>query len=140
MTSFILKIIACITMFLDHIGYVIYGKLSWFNYIGRIAFPIFAFQISEGYVHTKNLKKYFFRLLIFAFVSQIPFMLFSSSFSNSISLNIFFTLFLGLLAIFLYDKIKLAIQNTGKIHIILAKIIGLALARINSIYRRTFTC
>ena len=46
-------------MFIDHLGYAIYGKFSYLNYIGRIAFPIFAFQISEGFVHTKNIKKYF---------------------------------------------------------------------------------
>lgn len=111
MTSFVLKIIAIISMFFDHIGYVIFRKLSFFNYIGRLAFPIFAFQITEGYTHTKDLKKYFFRLIMFAFISQIPFMLFVSFVENhsvfhNISLNIFFTLLLGLLAIFFYDKMK----------------------------------
>ena len=61
MSSFVLKIIAVITMFIDHLGYTIFGKFSYLNYIGRISFPIFAFQISEGYIHTKNLKKYFMR-------------------------------------------------------------------------------
>lgn len=105
MTSFALKILACITMFIDHLGYIIFHKFSYFNYIGRLAFPIFAFQISEGFVHTKNIKKYFLRLGIFAVLSQIPFSLFHSTFSNEFSLNVFFTLFLGLLSIFLYDKI-----------------------------------
>lgn len=106
MTSFVLKIIALITMFIDHLGYAIYGKFSYLNYIGRIAFPIFAFQISEGFVHTKNIKKYFIRLLVFAIISQFPFMLFLSTFSKNIyELNIFFTLSFGLLAIFIFDKI-----------------------------------
>ena len=104
MSSFVLKMIAIISMFIDHIGYAIFGKFSYFNYIGRIAFPIFAFQISEGYVHTKNLKKYFFRLFLFAIISQIPFMLFHSILSTEFSLNIFFTLLLGLACIFIYDK------------------------------------
>ena len=73
---------------------------------GRLAFPIFAFQISEGYVHTKNLKKYFLRLGLLAVVSQIPFYLFHSTISNSFALNVLFTLFIGLLAIFIYDKIS----------------------------------
>lgn len=106
MSSFVLKIIAIISMSIDHIGYLIFGKLSYFNYIGRLAFPIFAFQISEGYLHTKNLKRYFFRLFLFALISQIPFMLFSSIISDKISLNIFFTLLLGLTCIFIYDKSK----------------------------------
>ena len=104
MSSFVLKIMACITMFIDHIGYAIYGQFSWCNYIGRIAFPIFAYQITEGYIHTKSLKKYFLRLLVFAIISQIPFMLFHSIISPDFSLNVFFTLLLGLLAIFLFEK------------------------------------
>ena len=60
MTSFALKIVALISMFCDHFGAAFYsGQLSYLNLIGRIAFPIFAFQISEGYTHTKNIKKYF---------------------------------------------------------------------------------
>ena len=106
MNSFVLKIIAVITMFIDHLGYTIFGKFSYLNYIGRISFPIFAFQISEGYIHTKNLKKYFLRLFLFAIISQIPFMLFHSIISSSFSLNIFFTLLLGLCSIYIYDKCK----------------------------------
>ncbi|MDO5556281.1 MAG: TraX family protein [Clostridia bacterium] len=116
MSSFVLKIVAIISMFIDHIGYVIFDKFSYFNYIGRLAFPIFAFQISEGYVHTKNLKKYFVRLLIFALVSQIPFMLFHNLFFTRFTLNIFFTLLLGLACIFIYDKL------TNKLIAIIASI------------------
>lgn len=104
MSSFLLKIIAIITMFIDHVGYVIFGKFSFFNYIGRLSFPIFAFQICQGYTHTKNLKKYFLRLFLFAIISQIPFMLFRKLIADTFYLNIFFTLVLGLLCIFIYDK------------------------------------
>lgn len=106
MSSFILKFIAVISMVFDHAGYVIFHKFSFMNYIGRLAFPIFAFSITEGYIHTKNLKKYFSRLLIFAFISQIPYMLFINNFTNNFTLNILFTLSLGLLAITIYDKSK----------------------------------
>ncbi len=105
MTSFVLKIIAMITMFIDHFGLAIFKYTTHMNVIGRIAFPIFAFQITQGYEHTKNLKKYFFRLFIFALISQIPFMLFSSIFTKEFGLNIFFTLMVGLFVIFIYDKI-----------------------------------
>lgn len=106
MSSFILKIIAIISMSFDHVGYLIMGGSSWFNYIGRFAFPIFAFQISEGYLHTKDVYKYLFRLFIFAIISQIPFMLFQYSMGINLSLNVFFTLLFGLLAIYIYDKLK----------------------------------
>ena len=104
MSNFILKIIATITMFIDHLGYAIYGKLSYFNYIGRLAFPIFAFGISEGYIHTKSKKNYLIRLFIFAISSQVPFMLFRSMFTSGFALNIFFTLFIGLIAIIGYEQ------------------------------------
>ena len=104
MTSFVLKVIAMITMVIDHLGNAWLKHTTEMNVIGRIAFPIFAFQISEGYTHTKNLKKYFFRLTLFAFLSQIPFMLFRFLYTTGFALNIFFTLTVGLLAIFCYDK------------------------------------
>lgn len=107
MSSFLLKIIACITMFIDHVGYLVHhGKMSFYNFIGRISFPIFAFQISEGYCYTKNLKKYMFRLFIFALISQYPFMLFHDLISKGFALNIFFTLLLGLICIIIYDKLS----------------------------------
>lgn len=106
MTSFVLKIVAIISMFLDHLSYTIYGHFSYLNYIGRLSFPIFAFQITEGYLHTKNLKKYFFRLGVFAIMSQIPYYLFTSTFTDKFKLNILFTLLAGLLAITLFDKFK----------------------------------
>lgn len=112
MSSFSLKLIAIISMLFDHAGYAIYGKLSWCNFIGRLAFPIFAFQITEGYIHTKNLKKYFFRLGIFALISQIPFMMFYSMFTTHFVFNIFFTLLLGLLTITIFNKSKNKILGT----------------------------
>ena len=106
MSAFILKIIALISMACDHTSYLIYGKFSFLNYIGRLAFPIFAFQISEGYIHTKNLKKYILRLFIFALISEVPFLLFKSLFSSTFGLNVFFTLLIGLLAITFYDELN----------------------------------
>ena len=117
MSSFALKIIAIISMFCDHFGDVYIGHYSFLNLIGRIAFPIFAFQISEGFIHTKNIKKYFIRLGIFALISQVPFSLFVNKYLNSsiFSLNVFFTLFLGLLSIYLYDYVmKLVNKVSGR--------------------------
>jgi hypothetical protein len=111
MTSFALKIIAMITMFCDHLGGAIYKSISPFNYIGRIAFPIFAFQISEGFSHTKDLKKYLLRLMIFAIISQIPYILFLSMYSSTVQLNIFFTLAFGLIAIWLHSYIHKNISS-----------------------------
>ena len=123
MTSFILKIIGVITMLFDHVGDAIIGKFSFCNLIGRIAFPIFAFQAVQGYIYTKDFKRHMLKLFIFACISQIPFMLFLSTFTEEIlTLNIFFTLFLGLLALFVYDKCKNKVL--GFLFVILTSIIA----------------
>lgn len=107
MTIFIIKIIACITMVLDHIKYVYEPSVNFVTlYLGRISFPLFAFLATEGYVHTSNIKKYFQRLIIFGIISQIPFMIFRMYVGNWMMLNIMFTLILGLIAILIFDKIE----------------------------------
>ena len=104
MSSFILKIIACISMFCDHFGDAFFGEVTFFNYIGRFAFPIFCFQIVQGYIHTHDIKKYILRLMVFAIISQIPFMLFYHVVFDSFAINVIFTLLFGLLTILIYDK------------------------------------
>ena len=104
MNAFVLKLIAVISMLFDHTGYLIFGKASFLNYIGRLALPIFAFQIAEGYTHTKNLKKYILRLFIFALISQIPFQIFNTIFFDRFMINVMFTLCFGLLSITIFDK------------------------------------
>jgi len=104
MTSFSLKFLACILMLIDHLAHIIPNPLAFYlHLVGRIAFPIFAFQLVQGYTHTKNVKVYLTRLLILSLVSQIPFNLY---FNNFPELNIFFTLLLGLLAIHIYSTLK----------------------------------
>ena len=111
MTIFVIKIIACLTMIIDHIRYAIPALNEYFvfKYFGRMSFPLFAFCLVEGYTHTSDLKKYIKRLLIFAFISQIPFMFFASLVEKCDvlevrKLNIMFTLYLGMLSIILYEK------------------------------------
>lgn len=94
-------------MLLDHLwGTVVPGN-NWMNYVGRLAFPIFAFQIAEGYLHTHDFKKYSRRLGLFALISEIPFdmMLFGAPFFP-FQQNVMVTLWLGLHAIHVIDLVR----------------------------------
>ena len=106
MSLFILKIIGIITMFIDHYHYIIGGPLI-LNIIGRIAFPIFAFSLVEGFFHTRDFKKYIGRILICAIILQAPAIIFKLNYP----VNIFFTLFFGLIIMKIY--------HSGKIHLLL---------------------
>lgn len=102
MKSSTLKILACLFMFIDHVGYILFPKLIVLRIIGRLAFPIFAYFIAEGYRKTKDITDYLGRLLLFALISQIPF---AAAFKTT-HLNIFFTLAMGLYGLYIYDKHK----------------------------------
>ena len=64
LSSNTLKTIAFISMVIDHVGLVFFPTVIAFRIVGRLAFPIFAFMISEGARYTKNRLAYFLRMLI----------------------------------------------------------------------------
>ncbi len=117
-----LKLIAIITMFIDHVGAILIepvlrttpswkqGPILWgfsvselhrinmvLRLIGRLAFPIFTFLLVEGFLHTRNKKNYLLRLSAFAFLSEIPFDLARSRVFFDFSYqNVYFTLAIGM--------------------------------------------
>ncbi len=105
LTQFDLKIIALITMLIDHIGMVLYPGEMWLRAIGRLSFPLFCFLLTEGYNYTSSKKKYVIRLAVFAVLSEIPFDLAKSNMLfNWKEQNVFITLLLGFLLIWAYDR------------------------------------
>jgi hypothetical protein len=87
-------------MAIDHVGLILYPQIIFLRVVGRLAFPIFAWYLAEGYVHTTSRKRYALRLAVFAVAAQIPFYVAT----HSKMLNIFFALLLGLWAIDCFQK------------------------------------
>lgn len=120
----VLKTIALITMLIDHYAAIILDNLFEFKrtlfvflgtkysvyfilrMVGRIAFPIYVFLLVEGYLYTHDRKKYGLNILIFALISEIPWNLAHKGEFFYSEQNVFFTLFLGFLAMYFYDEFQ----------------------------------
>ena len=106
MTGFQLKLLAMLAMTADHIGAVFFPEIPLLRWIGRLAMPVLCFFIGEGLRHTRSPRRYLLRLTGFALLSELPFDL---AFYGGIEWghqNVYFTLALGLLALW-------AIQSRG---------------------------
>ena len=86
----VLKIIACITMLIDHMGVVLFPKITILRIIGRIAFPIFAFLLAEGCYYTRNKIRHLLVISGFAAVMQV--VLFLATRMNDFSIFIHFSI------------------------------------------------
>lgn len=124
MTGSILKLIACLAMLVDHMAAYLPGSFMGMtdilftigtkevtlrmimHAIGRCAFPIFAFLITEGYTHTRDRKKYGISLLLFALISEIPWNLAHCGELFYHRQNVFFTLLLGYIGICMLEKYR----------------------------------
>ncbi|MDF2673199.1 MAG: conjugal transfer protein TraX, partial [Clostridiales bacterium] len=117
-----LKILAMVTMFIDHVGYMFFPGQMLYRTIGRLAFPIFAYQIAIGYSKTSNLKKYVERLFIFALITQIPYSFFNSELSfNPLHFNVLFMFLAAIAVVYIYDlgvlKIKSFIESRNYLNV-----------------------
>jgi len=102
-----LRCLALFFMLLDHLWATLIPGNFWMTCAGRLAFPIFAFQISEGFFHTADRRRYARRLLLFALVSEIPFdLMYGSTVFYPFHQNVMFTLLLGLLAVSAMDRAR----------------------------------
>lgn len=128
--NFTLKMIAILTMVIDHVGYMLFPEMTILRAIGRISFPLFCFLIVEGFYHTRNTFNYLIRLSVFALISEIPFDLaFHGEPFNWQYQNVFFTLSLGLLCLFCLEE-----MNTHRKYIIPLVLIWVVAALIHCDY------
>lgn len=115
LTGYHLKLIALITMFIDHIGAAFFPQVWFLRAIGRISFPIYVFLIAEGCRYTSDRFKYAMRLGLFALISEIPYdlALYPDYFKlgglgrNFVEYtNVFYTLCMGVAAIQLFETLR----------------------------------
>ena len=131
--GFILKVIAIITMVIDHFTAAFELSMPENIYhigrnIGRTSFPLFAYMIAVGYIHTKNKKNYLLRLVGVGLISEVLFdyLLFDKFFVMSYN-NIFFTLALGLLALIISGYLREKVKNIflgGMLEFVVVFLIG----------------
>lgn len=109
LNAYQVKMIALITMFLDHFARILFPELYILKVVGRLAFILYSFLLVEGFVHTQSTGKYLLRLILFAVLSEIPYDL---AFGNSIydpqRQNIFFSLSSGLVSLLIIDAKKVS--------------------------------
>lgn len=106
-TAFTLHIIAMGLMLCDHLWATVIPGNQWLTDIGRLAFPIFAFMIVEGFFHTHNRKKYALRLFAFAIISEIPFnLMYGSSMFYPYHQNVLWTFLLAFGCMTIIEKVK----------------------------------
>lgn len=111
----VLKLIALFTMFIDHLGMLFFPELTWMRTIGRIAFPIFAYQIALGFIYTRSRYKYALRLLLFAIIAQVPYSFFNVELHfYPFGLNIIWTLFYAVIVLFVIHKGESYFLNAKK--------------------------
>ncbi|MBK5252660.1 MAG: hypothetical protein JJE29_08530 [Peptostreptococcaceae bacterium] len=94
-----LKVLACIFMLIDHVGYMFFPQFIILRVVGRLAFPIFAYGVAMGYRKTSNLGRYMKRLAVFSLIAQVPYIWFSPG-----NLNIMPTLLVGLWVVWLHEN------------------------------------
>lgn len=106
-SSAMLHIFAMTFMLLDHMWATVTPGNDWMTCLGRIAFPIFAFMIVEGYFHTHDFKKYLLRMLIFAIISEVPFdLMYGASAFYPYHQNVMWTFLISLGGIWCIEQLK----------------------------------
>jgi len=99
----LLKIIAIVTMVVDHVGRILYPELLFLQIIGRLSFPLFAYLVVLGVESTKKPRKYMATLLVFAVISQVPYYL-AFGIAPFDRLDMIFSLLLSAVTIYYYNK------------------------------------
>ncbi|MBQ7133833.1 MAG: hypothetical protein IJO20_04990 [Ruminococcus sp.] len=103
-SAFELKVLACVFMLIDHIGVILLPEITALRYIGRLAFPLFAYFIAEGCRYTKNKLRRFLSVFVLGVICELGFVIFLKAYYG----NILLTFSASILLIYLMDEVKKA--------------------------------
>jgi len=101
-----LKLFGALFMLIDHIGMLLFPSVIWLRAVGRLAFPIFAYMISEGAHRTRNKLAYFLRIFSVGVICQLVYFIYNPS---SPYLNVMLTFSASVLLIYSLDRAKLSV-------------------------------
>ncbi len=99
MSGFLLKLLAAVTMLIDHAGLLLFPGARWMRVVGRIAFPLYAYFIAEGFRYTHDRKRYFLQIFLLGAACQVVYTIADG------------TLYLGILITFSFSILLLALAR-----------------------------
>ncbi|MBQ8370229.1 MAG: hypothetical protein IJY35_09655, partial [Clostridia bacterium] len=119
MSSFVLKLIAAVTMFIDHMGLILFPGQMIFRVIGRLAFPIYAYCIAEGFRYTRNRWHYFLRIFILGAVCQIVY----AFVDDHLLLGILISFSIAIVIMALCDGVKACLRGEkSRLNLLIGKV------------------
>ena len=110
MPGSVIKIIAALTMLIDHAGLILFPGQYWMRIVGRIAFPLFAYCIAEGYRYTRHRLRYFLQIFLLGVGCQIVYYIAERDWY----LGILLTFSLSIVLMELARRCKAAFQSEDK--------------------------
>ncbi len=106
-SSLTLHLIAMGAMLCDHMWATVVPGNDWLTWIGRLAFPIFAFLLVEGYCHTRNFRRYLGRVVLVALLAELPFnLMYTASWIFPFHQNVLWSFALSLLCLRAIDELR----------------------------------
>jgi len=107
MSSFVIKIIAAVSMLIDHMGLLLFPQYGIMRILGRLAFPLYAFCIAEGFYYTRDKKRYFLQIFILGIVCQAAYFIAD----GSMYLGVLIAFSMSILLMWALDGVKKALAK-----------------------------
>lgn len=122
-----LKIIALVSMTIDHTGLLLMDNNKLMRNIGRLAFPVFAYMIAEGCRYTKNKRKYFLRIFVLGLLCQVVYYIAEKNVDQGILMTFSVSILLSYAVLWAQNKIRESCEDAGHINKILPWLLPVAL-------------